>query len=418
MRAWPTVDLPKLDITLPDLRVHPTLGEENLSAIARSNNPFTMYVCGITPYDATHLGHAATYLTFDLINRYLTNSGHQVRFVENVTDIDEPLFARADRDKTSWESLGSTQTALFVDDMTALRILPPEYFVPVTEVMDGIVDAINLLNTNGFTYRLDNDLYFDVSSFIQRLDDLGIDFEKAITIFAERGGDPERSGKRSRLDSILWVGHRSGEPAWESPFGLGRPGWHIECVYIALRFLLGESWRSQPSKSAISLQGGGSDLIFPHHFMTAAQAEALLNKPFAATYFHAGMIGYQGEKMSKSRGNLVFVSQLRGAGVDPMAIRYALLSGKYSANREWTDQLLHNSVTAVARIRENLARERTADPATYVIEMGRALSDDLDTPAALKIIEEWCLATENSTNPVHSPGLISRAMDSLLGLAF
>jgi L-cysteine:1D-myo-inositol 2-amino-2-deoxy-alpha-D-glucopyranoside ligase len=417
MRAWPTIDLPKIDISLPDLQVRSTLGESNLSAVARAGEYFSMYVCGITPYDATHLGHAATYVTFDLINRYLTNNGHHVHFVENVTDIDEPLFARADRDNTSWKSLGFSQTALFVDDMTALRVLPPDHFVPVTEVMSGIIEAVDLIRSRGFTYTLEGDIYFDISSFLNRLAELGVDYKDAVTTFAERGGDPQRQGKRSALDPILWIGHRNSEPAWEAPFGSGRPGWHIECVYIALRFLRGENWTKTSSQHAISLQGGGADLIFPHHFMTAAQAEALLNIPFASTYLHSGMIGYQGEKMSKSRGNLVFVSTLRKSGVDPMAIRYALLTGKYSENREWTDGLLETSVQKVSRIRENLSREKTANPQAFVVEIARALADDLNTPRALEAIDDWCSATEKLTTPEHSPGLISRAMDSLLGLA-
>ncbi len=415
MKSWPTTYLPPLNssFNLPDLQLQATRGSNQISTSA--GEKFSMYVCGITPYDATHLGHAATYLTFDLINRYLQARGAAVDFVENITDIDEPLLERATRDQVDWKELANSQVDLYKADMTALHILPPKDFVPVTEVMTIVESAISKLVTGGFTYEIERDLYFDASSFLA---ELPISIEAALSIFAERGGDPTRPGKRHPLDPILWVANKPGEPGWESVHGYGRPGWHIECSVIALRYLMGEDFLLandvEPEISCISLQGGGSDLIFPHHFMSAAQAQALTGRPFAQTFLHAGMVGLDGEKMSKSKGNLVFVSTLLAQGRDPMAIRHALLSSHYSSDRMWSESVLIESENRIAVIRSALSRESCSGAGELINEIIAAIADDLDTPRALAAIDSWAISVTEGTD---STGEVARALDLLLGLA-
>jgi len=412
MNSWPSFYIPPIRSELPALSLKTTSG----ARILENKENFLMYVCGITPYDATHLGHAATYLAFDLIHRYRAIQGAKVSFVENITDIDEPLLERATRDKVDWQVLASEQIDLYRSDMTALHILPPQDFIPATSVMNLIDEAIAVMAKNGYVYRLDEDLYFDISSF---LSELPLSLPDAIKAFSEKGGDPDRIGKKHPLDPILWLSHRNGEPGWESSHGFGRPGWHIECCVIALRYLLGEQYlRSTATSPAIDLQGGGSDLVFPHHFMSAAQGAALLGRPFAKDYVHSGMVGLNGEKMSKSRGNLVFVSTLLSEGVDPALIRYALLSDHYQSDRMWTSEKIAIAHEAVSKIRTALAREEVADVERTGSAIVAAVADNLDTPTALKKLEEWADQTLSGVSLVTGgAGELSRLIDALLGLA-
>lgn len=412
MNTWPELAIPPVDIDFPTLTLNASAGLKNF---APSQNEFRMYVCGITPYDATHLGHAATYLTFDLINRYLKLSGKKVSFVENITDIDDPLFERAARDNQSWKELGDSQVALFASDMTALRILPPKAYVSVTEAMSSIIKAIEVLAEKGFTYECAGNVYFRTAGFLSALP---LDNAEAIEIFSERGGDPLTVGKENPLDPILWVAHKDGEPAWQSKLGLGRPGWHVECTVIALENLLGRDYLEQGHTKPyeIELQGGGSDLIFPHHFMTAAIGRALTGNEFAGSYVHAGMVGLDGEKMSKSKGNLVLVSNLLKSGVDPMVIRFALLDAKYSDDRMWSNDLIGTANSRVTRIRSALSRNEVAPTETVLLAIASAISDNLNTPLALKLIDDWVLQTESGLSG-GSVGELSRFLDATLGLA-
>jgi L-cysteine:1D-myo-inositol 2-amino-2-deoxy-alpha-D-glucopyranoside ligase len=416
MKSWPDLYLPDTgDIVFPQLRLKATrgLGEyDNKSAIR-------LYVCGITPYDATHLGHAATYLTFDMISRYLTVMGKDVHFVENITDIDDPLLERAARDNVNWEDLAENQVDLFRSDMTALHIRPPQSFIAVTEVMGLVEAAISQLRDRGFTYELDGDLYFDISSF---LDVLPISVDEALAIFAERGGDPQRAGKRHPLDPLLWLSKRPGEPFWPSAHGDGRPGWHIECSVIALRYLLGPDFLTPAlgQSSLIEIQGGGSDLIFPHHFMSGAQAQALTGIPFSRSYIHTGMVGLDGQKMSKSLGNLVFVSKLIAAGRDPMAIRYALLLNHYSEDRMWNDAILRRAESEVVEIRSALSREDLPDVNALIHEMNLALANDMDSPTALSALYKWAISLpspDGYSAHIGAGGRLARYLDAVLGLA-
>jgi L-cysteine:1D-myo-inositol 2-amino-2-deoxy-alpha-D-glucopyranoside ligase len=412
VKTWPQLAIPPINIALPTLTLKSTSGAKSFDNL---HQDFRMYVCGITPYDATHLGHAATYLTFDLINRYQILSGKRTLFVENITDIDDPLFERANRDKQSWQELGNSQVALFTGDMTALRILPPKAYVSVTEAMPSIIRAIELLSDKGFTYECSGNIYFKSSTFLK---DLPIPYQDAVDIFAERGGDPLTAGKESPLDPILWVAHKAGEPAWESKIGLGRPGWHVECTVIALENLLGPDYLevSAVKDYEIELQGGGSDLIFPHHFMTAAIGTALTGNIFASSYVHAGMVGLDGEKMSKSKGNLVLVSNLLKAGIDPMVIRYALLDANYAQDRMWNSELLQAADLRISKIRSALSRNEVAPTSSLIAGIATALAEDLNTPKAFELIDMWVDETESGIVG-GSVGELSRFLDATLGLA-
>jgi len=406
MNSWPKVYLPPLEgIEYPSLK----LVDSNKGSVELDNGSnFAIYVCGITPYDATHLGHAATYLAFDLINRYKILSGSTVNFVENITDIDDPLLERAKRDNQGWQDLASKQIDLFSSDMSALRVMPPDSFIKVTDSLALIEDFISRLDKAGYLYKLDSDYYFSVGKF---LDQIRIPIEQAIDIFAERGGDPMRAGKQHQLDPVIWIGNRDGEPGWASSYGFGRPGLHVECTAIACNYL-----DKSGSNPIIDLQGGGSDLIFPHHFMSAQIVKAAYGRDFAKYFVHAAMIGLAGEKMSKSKGNLVFVSKLLTQQVDPMVIRWALLSGHYQQDRQWSDNLLAVANDQVTAIRSALARSEVAQSEQLIKDLVSDISNNLDTPAALARLIKW--AKQSESNPtVNQSGLVSRTIDALLGLA-
>ena len=406
LKNWPKVYLPPInDLKFPPLKLHDSYS--GFCEYSKSGK-FRMYVCGITPYDSTHLGHAATYLSFDLINRYQQLANLQVSFVENVTDVDDPLLERAKRDGQDWQVLANSQVDLFISDMTALRILPPSQLVKVTDSLDLVESFIDKLDRNGHIYQIDGDFYFSVDKY---LDSLPIPLAEAISVFAERGGDPDKEGKRHPLDAVVWSANKNGEPGWNSKYGFGRPGWHIECTAIACEFL-----DNDEKDPVIQLQGGGSDLIFPHHFMSAQIVKAALGRDFAESYIHAGMIGLDGEKMSKSKGNLIFVSKLIQEGVDPMVIRWALLSGHYQQDREWSTQLLERAKDEVMLVRSALSRSETADASSLVNNLIIDLSDNLNTPKALSKIVDWSLESNRIATSNHS-GLVSRVIDSLLGLA-
>lgn len=413
MRSWPEVSLPPVS----DVVHHPPLkliDSYKKTHVSLNQAKISIYVCGITPYDATHLGHAATYLSFDLVNRYLRAAGKETWFIENITDIDDPLLERALRDKLDWQSLAHSQIDLFTEDMSALRVLPPQRYKGVIESMSDIIDIVAEHIKSGFSYDIDGDFYLDLGKLPWSLEQLPYSLNDALTIFRERGGDPDRLGKHHPLDPLLWRARRENEPFWKAPFGEGRPGWHVECVAIAMKNL-------DPSfvdlSSTITIQGGGSDLVFPHHFMTGVQAESLTKCSFASAYVHAGMIGLDGEKMSKSRGNLVFVSKLLKAGVSPLVIRTALIMDHYQSDRMWSDATLQVAQGWVERIENCLARTEAAPTSDVIRQMIEALSNNLDTPRVFALLRNWCAETEAGKTG-GAPGELSRALDTYLGLAF
>ena len=412
MRSWPTVAIPAVDpkYALPKLTLKDTLSGTKKALPTKSL--YRMYVCGITPYDATHLGHAATYLTFDLINRYLKATGAEVRFVQNITDIDDPLLERAKRDGIDWEDLAHSQIELFRSDMVNLHILQPESYIGAVEAIPLVIEAIEVLKTANTIYSVDKDLYFQVrsdSEFGTRSHYSQVEMQE---IFSQRGGDPDRVGKKDVLDCLVWLAARPGEPSWASPFGEGRPGWHIECSAIALAYL-----KPDPADDyAIDIQGGGSDLIFPHHEMGASQVAIMTGKPYARTYVHTGMVGLNGEKMSKSKGNLVFVSKLVAAGIDPMVIRLALLSAAYGRDRMWTDSVLAEANARMDRLKSALSRNEVAPTQECIALIIASLADNLDTVRAIKTIDTWIEQTESGLTG-GSTGELNRAIDTFLGIA-
>jgi L-cysteine:1D-myo-inositol 2-amino-2-deoxy-alpha-D-glucopyranoside ligase len=370
-----------------------------------------MYVCGITPYDATHLGHAATYLTFDLINRYLRATGAEVLYVQNITDIDDPLLERANRDGIDWNDLAHQQIDLFKGDMVDLRVIPPSHYIGAVEAIPLVVKAISDLQEQASVYSVDTDLYFAVKSDSRFGSRSNLSHNEMLEIFSQRGGDPSRDGKSEPLDCLVWMSQRVNEPGWESILGTGRPGWHIECTAIALEYLD----PSDLDEELIDIQGGGSDLIFPHHEMCAAQAHVITGKELASTYVHAGMIGLDGEKMSKSKGNLVFVSRLVASGVDPMAIRWALMLDHYRSDRMWSDAVLQKAQSEIAQLREALSKSTSAPTAELIDSIALALSDDLDTTRVLFQLNTWASSTIAGSNGGNTDDL-RIALDALLGL--
>ena len=412
MHSWATVDIPPLAsrFNLPQLSLWDTAsGKSNPLA---KKSLYRLYVCGITPYDATHLGHAATYLTFDLVNRYLRATGAQVRFVQNITDIDDPLLERAKRDNVDWRQLALSQIELFRGDMVNLHILPPDHYVGVVEAMGLVEQAISTLVSKESTYLVDNDMYFKVRTDNAFGTRSHLSDEKMLEIFAERGGDPKRTGKQDPLDALLWLAHRDGEPSWSSAHGQGRPGWHIECCAIALHYLAPDA----TGETSIDIQGGGSDLIFPHHEMSAAQGKVLEGREFASHYVHAGMIGLDGVKMSKSLGNLVFVSKLVAAGRDPMAIRWALMEEPYARDRTWSEELLLSAENWLVRLRRALSMMETAPTDDVITRIISAQADNLDTPQSLSALKKWVEDSERGSSG-GAAGELSRAIDTLLGIS-
>jgi L-cysteine:1D-myo-inositol 2-amino-2-deoxy-alpha-D-glucopyranoside ligase len=410
MRAWPAPDLPVLEVTAPPVRVHNT--STNALVATRPDGPARLYVCGITPYDATHMGHAATFVGFDLPNRAWRNAGHEVVYVQNVTDVDDPLFERAEKVGIDWRDLAARETELLRQDMAALRILPPDHFPGAEESLDLIVALIQRLQDAGAIYTVDDDLYFSVSADPAFGTESGWTREQMLAVFADRGGDPDRPGKKDPLDCLVWRAERPGEPALDSVLGPGRPGWHVECTAMALD-LLGERF---------DVQGGGTDLVFPHHEMCASEAQVLTGTPYAQAYVHAGMVAYDGAKMSKSKGNLVFVSQLRNSDVDPMAIRLTLLRHHYRSDWEWTDDQLWESVDMLDRWRRALAVGSGAPAAPVVETVLAALATDLDAPAAVAAVDAWVAATLGTegladTSDPRAGATIHTLLDAALGLS-
>ena len=427
MRSWPAPRLPEL----PGRSTAPLVYDDQERALvelgpAAPGEPVTLYVCGITPYDATHLGHAATYLAFDTLQRVWRDAGFAVRYAQNVTDVDDPLLERASATGEDWRDLAAREVERFRLDMAALAVIPPDAYVAVTEVIDPIAAAVADLVARGLAYPVAEapgepaDIYFDTAAAEAATawaagEESHLDRAGMLRLFGERGGDPGRAGKRDALDALLWRHARPGEPSWPSPVGAGRPGWHIECSVIAAREL----------GAPITVQGGGSDLLFPHHDLGAGTAAALTGRPHARAYVHAGMVAYRGEKMSKSLGNLVLVSALRDAGVDPGAIRLALLARHYRDDWEWTDSALVDAQTRLARWRA--AVDSATPPADRppkatggghggvpaesapLAAVRAALHVDLDTPAALAVVDA---AAQTGTL---TSDLVA-AVDALLGI--
>ncbi|WP_087508576.1 cysteine--1-D-myo-inosityl 2-amino-2-deoxy-alpha-D-glucopyranoside ligase [Cellulomonas iranensis] len=412
MLTWPAPQIPRLPGTGEPVRLLDTSTGEVV--VAAPGPTARLYVCGITPYDATHMGHAATYVAFDVLGRAWRDAGQEVTYASNVTDVDDPLLERATATGVDWRDLAADQTALFAADMTALGVVPPDVYRGVVESVDRVAAAVRTLLDRGAAYRVPapdggDDVYADLAAdpafgTVARLDEATM-----LALSAERGGDPDRPGKRSPLDPLLWRAERAGEPAWDAPgVGRGRPGWHVECAVIAADGL----------GVPYDVQGGGSDLVFPHHECSASHLRLLDDGQAARVHAHGGMVGYEGHKMSKSRGNLVLVSRLLADGVEPMAVRLAVLAHRYRDDWEWTD-------AGLAQARERLATWRRAmsgngGPAATPVLAGvrAAVADDLDTPRAIAVVDAWAAEALAGQGPTHegAPGVVARTVDALLGV--
>ncbi len=413
MYAWAPVTVPSLPPTsgVPQrLRLFDTASRQ-LVAVGPETGQARMYVCGITPYDATHLGHANTYLTFDLVGRVWRDLGLDVLYTQNVTDVDDPLLERAAQTGQEWEELAADQTELFRSDMEHLRILPPDHYIGAVESIACVLELVEDLVPSGLVYQVDDpqhpDWYFNTVAAtgfggISHLDEAAM-----IASFADNGGDPGRPGKRHPLDCLVWRYARPDEPSWTSSLGAGRPGWHIECTAIALRFLGPD----------FDVQGGGADLVFPHHEMCAAEAIAVSREPLAKAFVHSGLVGLDGEKMSKSKGNLELVSRLRKGGADPMAIRLALLAQHYRTDWEWSADKLDAATERLSAWRVAVASGAGLPAGETLAEMRRALREDLDAPAALAAVDAWAAGSaavdSDDTGAVET---IAAAVDALLGV--
>lgn len=425
MFAWTSPQIP----ALPGTGIAPVLFDSSSKteiasapdSAAQRANPTGLYVCGITPYDATHMGHAATYVAFDLLVRSLRDAGVELHYVQNVTDIDDPLLERAEAIGMDWQELAHQQTDLFRSDMAQLRVIAPDHYIGAVESIPQVVVAVEKLLESGVAYRVPvgddeqvpspelGDVYLDVSQDPRFGTVSNYSNAQKLEFFAERGGDPERSGKRNQLDPLLWRRERVGEPAWDgASLGNGRPGWHIECAIIAHEHL----------DAPFDIQGGGSDLLFPHHEMSTNHVRMLHGADAAPRiHSHGGMMAYEGEKMSKSLGNLVLVSKLRADGVDPMAIRLALLAGHYRFDREWTPELLEQSQERLARWREAAELDAAPDAQPLLASVREALSRDLDSPAALVAVDEWVdNALQGEGQDEQAPALLRALVDALLGV--
>jgi L-cysteine:1D-myo-inositol 2-amino-2-deoxy-alpha-D-glucopyranoside ligase len=384
VRSWNGPEVPRLPGhgPLPRLWDTPSRSLVEARPLAIAN----LYVCGITPYDATHLGHAATYLAYDTLVRLWRDAGYDVTYVQNVTDVDDPLLERATATGVDWRDLAASQIELFRGDMQSLGIIPPDHYLAVTELIPSIVGAVERLVESGIAYSVGTDVYFDSAAAAAASpwhlgQESRLDRDTMLVLSAERGGDPGTPGKRDPLDPVLWRGERPGEPSWPGGnLGQGRPGWHIECSVIAQDFM----------DVPLTVQGGGHDLVFPHHEFTAGHTAALTGRDHAALYSHAGLVAYRGEKMSKSLGNLVLVSQLTGAGVDPRAIRLALLAQHYRSDWEWTDAVLDAGIARLHAWAEWASRPSAGTP--LLTDLRDALARDLDAPAALAVVDAAVLA--------------------------
>ena len=332
-----------------------------------------MYTCGITPYDSTHLGHAAVYLTYDVLQRRLRDRGHETRCVRNVTDVDDDILRKARELGVHYLDLAAAETARFDDDMRALDVLPAWSEPRATSAIADIRGFIGMVLDRGYAYQAGGGVYFDVSRF-ERFGQIShLDRDEMLALAAERGGNVDDPHKRDPLDFVLWQPSADDEPAWESLWGPGRPGWHIECSALALREL----------GTTIDLHGGGTDLIFPHHECEAAQSEAATGERFVRHWMHQAMVRMDGEKMSKSLGNLVFVSDLRkewDTRGDPPGGRWPTTT---ATPWEWTDEVMEHAAATPGAVGRRRGPSAATAGEAVLAAVRAALDDDLDTPAAV-----------------------------------
>ena len=363
-----------------------------------------MYVCGITPYDSTHLGHAATYITYDLLIRRLEELGHEVRMVRNITDVDDSILPKARELGVPYLELAAAEIERFQGDIAALELRPAVAEPRATDAVPQIIELVGQLLDSGHAYLSGGFVYFDVSTF----PDFGklshYPEDRMIKLARARGGNPDDPHRRAPLDFVLWQPSLPDEPAWRAPFGIGRPGWHIECSAMALH----------EHGATLDLHGGGTDLIFPHHECEIAQSESITGEPLARHWLHSAMVSYEGEKMSKSLGNLVFVSDLLKVA-DPRAIRLALMRHHYRSGFEWYDTDLDEAIALLHRLLAAAERPDGPDPAPFARRVRDAIDDDLDAPRALEALDDLASAILSGGHDNTAPAVL-RELGSLLGV--
>lgn len=394
------------------MKLYNTL-EERVMPVPQLDNQVKVYVCGITPYDTTHLGHAFTYTTADLLIRYLEFLGSKVSYVQNVTDIDDDILKKAREVSEDWRVLGNKWTTHFIEDMKTLNVRPPDHFPRATDVIPQIVETVRDLLKRRVAYEREGNVYYNIDSW----EDFGklsrLTAEKMLPIANERGNNPDDPHKDHPLDFVLWQTKKIGEPAWESPWGLGRPGWHIECSTMATHFL-GES---------VDVHLGGSDLLFPHHECEIAQVEPLTEKkPFVKIWMHVAMVQHEDQKMSKSLGNLVMVRDLLKT-YTPDAIRLYLASHHYREIWNHTPNLLAQTEYQAEKLREAVQRSNgkgpPLDPQPWFRKFVGAMDDDLNTPLALQTLYQLCdqtfSASEKGQNVIEAQKIL-RKCGKILGL--
>jgi len=381
------------------MKLYNSLSQTKEVFVPNNDRKVTLYVCGITPYDTTHLGHAFTYLTFDILQRFLTFQGYTVTYTQNVTDIDDDILKKAHEVGKDWQELGEFWTKKFLNDLNDLNVIMPTFYVKATDSIPTILEIVEKLIEKKLAYEKSGNVYFRVKSDPDYGKLSKFSREEMIKLSKERGADPADPNKEDPLDFILWQKSKEDEPSWNSKWarlpspppttqaseragdgeanggqGKGRPGWHIECSAMIYKYL----------DKKIDIHGGGIDLIYPHHESEIAQSENFTGeKPFVKYWLHTGAVGYQGHKMSKSLGNLVMVSDLLKK-YPPNAIRYLLLSHHYRQPWEFKEEELITAAKSLKNLLENLKGEEKGDTEGFI----QALSDDLDTPKALKVMEE------------------------------
>lgn len=378
------------------MKLYNSLSGKTESLELNDSNKVKMYVCGITPYDTTHLGHAFVYVQFDALKRYLEFKGYKVTYTQNVTDIDDDILKRAKRDGKDWKELGDYWTSRFLKDLKALNVKMPNHYIKATEAMPEIIDMIALLIQKDFAYQKNGNVYFKVSKFSDYGKLSKYSQEQMIKLLKERGGDPNDPNKKAPLDFLLWQPSKLDEPFWESPFSKGRPGWHIECSAMIKKTL----------GNQIDIHGGGLDLIYPHHESELAQSESYSGKkPFVKYWMHIAMVSYQGEKMSKSLGNLILVADLLKK-YSANAIRLMLLMNHYRKPWEYAEDQMDQAQEYMNQIEKSLTGIEL-DPEDLE-DLLKDLEEDFDTSKALsKLIDE------SIKNPA-----VSKAGFELMGFKF
>ena len=400
MKSWPSKSITHSSNKYKNdsLFMFDSKSQQN-NEIGRNGKKVQIYVCGITPYDSAHLGHAFTYLTFDLVIRALNFIGRETNYVQNITDIDDPLFERARISGANWQSIVDSQMDIYRADMSALNILPPDHFVGVMENMDLIISRIGETISKDLSYQIGTEWYFKTEA--DNLSKLvaSVPNNELVAMAKERGCDTDRQGKVNPLDPIIWKASKDDEPNWKEDFGTGRPGWHIQCISLANKY----------AQLPLDIQGGGKDLIFPHHSMSEEQNAALGFGELALNYCHVGMVSYQGSKMSKSKGNLVFVHQLIDEGISPLVIRLALMSHHWRSDWEYTKKLIDESKQLYSELSEKFnGKFINQIDQNKVIEI---MLKDLDAPKVLSFLKEVKPLSESQNNVS-----IDLLLEALLGL--